>query len=183
MKRKKRDVLGPANRMAEFIADVVSAATVSPKGKLKHSAIHCWRRPGHKKCQGNIIVCERLNGDIEWECSSCKTGGVIRGWKGGWSDLSDFRDYDKPPYFELVLNEQQYDELKRHLAMDLECDEIIYGATYSKQGILLRACGTDMKSLKICLEYKIKERGNFNRRILRQVLTGVQSLLGQWNSG
>ncbi len=183
MKRKKRNILGPANRMAAFIGDVVSAATVSPRGKKKRSAIHCWRRPRHKICPGHIIVCERFDGIIEWECSSCKTNGVIHGWQGGWSDLSDFRDYDEPPYFELVLTEQQYRELKNCTVADLDCDEIIYGATFSKQGIIIRACAVDMESLKLYLENKIKQPGNFNHRILLQVLTGIYALLGQWNTG
>ncbi|MCL0090668.1 hypothetical protein M1O13_01520 [Dehalococcoidia bacterium] len=109
--------------------------------------------------------------------------GVIRGWQGGWSDLSDFRDSSESPFFELILTKQQYDELKKNLAMDLECDDIIYGAVYGKEGIVLRACGVDMKALANCLAFKIKEQGNFNRRILRQVQTGIQTLLGQYNSG
>jgi hypothetical protein len=183
MQGDERDPLGAARRMADFIGDVVCAATVSPKGKRKQSAIRCRRRPGHRKCLGRIIVCEQVNGDIEWECSSCEYRGVIRGWQGGWSDLSDFQDSGEPPFFELILTEQQYDELKKILTMDLECDDIIYGAVYSKEGIVLRACGVDMKALANCLAFKIKEHGNFNRRILRQVQTGIQTLLGRWNSG
>ena len=183
MKRKERDRFGPARRMADFIGDIVCAATVSPRGKRKHSAIRCTRRPGHRTCPGRIIVCEQVNGDIEWECSSCDYKGVIRGWQGGWNDLGDFRDSGEPPFFELVLTEQQYDELKKRLAMDLECDDIIYRATYSKEGVVLRACSADMKALATCLAFKIREKGNFNRRILRQVHAGIQALLGRCNSG
>jgi hypothetical protein len=183
MKFKEKDPLGPARKMGEFIGDVVCAATVSPKGKSKHSAIRCRRRPRHKACPGRIIVCEQDNGDIEWACSSCDFKGVIRGWQGDWSDLSDFRDPGEPPFFELVVTEKQYYELKKTLVMDLECDDIIYRASYSKQGIVLRACGVDMKSLATFLAFKIRESGNFNRRILREVNTGIQVLLGRWNSG
>ena len=107
MRRNQRDPFAPARRMADFIGDVVCAATVSPKGKLKQSAVRCQKRPGHRKCPGRIIVCEQANGDVEWECSSCDYSGVIRGWQDGWFDLSEFREFDKPPYFELILTEQQ----------------------------------------------------------------------------
>ena len=183
MKRKEGDRTGPARRMADFIGDVICAATVSLKGQRKHSAVRCWRRPGHKKCPGRIFVCEQVYGDIEWECSSCGSKGVVRGWQGGWSDLSDFRGTSDPPFFELILTEKQYDEMKKCLAMDLECDDIIYGATYSEDGIVLRTCSADMKALANCLAFKIREGGNFNRRILREVHTGIETLLGRWNLG
>ena len=67
--------------------------------------------------------------------------------------------------------------------MELECDDIIYGAAYSKEGIVLRACPIDMKILATCLAFKIKEQGKFNRRILMQVQVGIQTLLGRYNSG
>jgi hypothetical protein len=169
--------------MAEFIGDVVSAATVSPKGNYKQSAIRCTRRPGHRKCPGRIIVCEKNNGDIEWECSSCDYKGTIRGWQGGWSDLSDFRDSSEPPYFELVLTERQYDELKICFKTDIDCDEIIYSATPSKEGIVLRADYIDMKSFANSLIFKLKERGDYKRKILMQILNGVRTVLGHWNSG
>ena len=107
---------------------------------------------------------------------------MIHGWQEGWSDLSDFRDDNESPYFELVLSEKQYSELKKCTVADLDCDEIIYGANFDKQGIVIRACAADMKSLKIYLEGKIKKRGNFDRSILYHVLVGIKVLLDQWNS-
>ena len=97
--------------------------------------------------------------------------------------MSDFRDSGEPPFFELILTEKQYDDLKKYLAMDLECDDIIYGATYSEEGIFLRACSADMKALANCLAFKIKERRNLDRKTFREVHTGIKTLLGQWNLG
>ena len=182
MQHSEHDPINPANRMAEFIGDVVSAATISPKGKRRQSAIRCTKRPGHRKCPGRIIVCEKANGEIEWECSSCNYKGMIHGWQGGWSDLSDFRDSGEPPYFELVLTERQYDELKKCLKMDIEGDEVIYGATYTKEGIVLRTDHIEMKSFANILIFKLKEKGHCKRHILEQVLNGILTLLGRQNS-
>lgn len=180
MKRRERDPLGPARRMAEFIGDVVSAATISPKGKRKRSAVRCRRRPGHRKCPGRIIVCEQVNGEIEWQCPSCNGMGVIHGWQGGWSDLSELRETGEQPGFEVMLTERRYDELKKCLMMDMEWDDIMYAATYTTEGIILRAGGRDMKAFADYLS-KSREHKTTSRRVLTEVLNGIQTVLGRWN--
>src|SRR5271157_1292632 len=97
MVQRKADALGPARRMAKYIDEIISTVTASPKGQRVHSAVCCRRRPGHRRCLGRIFVCEKDNGDIEWECPSCGSSGVIRGWQGGWSDLSELRVQDERP--------------------------------------------------------------------------------------
>ena len=112
MKKRKIDDLGPARRMAKYIDGIISAATAGPKGQRMHSAICCIRRPRHHRCPGRIFVSEKDNGNIEWECPDCRSSGVISGWQGGWSDLSELREQDERPCFEILLPAQMYDALK-----------------------------------------------------------------------
>lgn len=184
MSRCKRDHSGPARRMAEYIDEVILAATASPKGLWKQSAVRCRRKPRHRKCPGRLLVCERDNGDIEYRCQCCSENGVIRGWQGSLSDLSELREESHGPGFEVVLAEREYDELKRALAGDIESDGIIYGATYIKNGIILRASAIDIKAFADCLAYDANHTENpRHRRIIGQVLHRVQALLGNWSLG
>ena len=184
MIRRKRDSLGPARRMAEYVHEVVLATTAGSKGRWKQSAVHCRRRPWHRKCPGRLLVCERDNGDIEYQCPCFSEQGVIRGWQGGSSDLSELREESNGPSFEIVLAEREYDELKRALAMDIESDGIIYGATYTDNGIILQASAVDIKSFADCLAYDAKHTENpRHRQIITQALRRVQAVLGKWSLG
>jgi len=51
-----RDPLGPARRMARFIADVVAAASVLPPFVWNDSAVRCRRRPKNRRCSGRLRV-------------------------------------------------------------------------------------------------------------------------------
>jgi len=169
--------------MAEYIGEVISAATASPKGQWKHSAVRCRRKPGHRKCPGRILVCERGNGDIEWECPSCGALGVIRNWQGSWDDLSEMRVEGEQPSFEIVLSEKEHEEVKKCLNKDPESDIIIYGAAHTKEGIVLRATGEDMQDFTDILKfYANHEENSKRRRIVDQVLNRLEALLGRWSS-
>src|SRR5450759_1783573 len=54
----------------------------SPDG-VSSTNVWCWRRPGRKRCRGEIIA-ERQRGspEIWWHCPLCGVNGVIRGWEG-----------------------------------------------------------------------------------------------------
>jgi hypothetical protein len=153
----EKDHLGPARRMAEYIEQIILAATISPRDRWKQSAVPCRRMPRHRKCTGRLIVSERNNGDIEYKCPQCSEQGVIGGWQGGMSDLTEFRDESRTPAFEVVLSAHEYDEFRRALYMDIESDPIIYGATYTSGGVVLRIAASDIKSFTGCLADAAKE--------------------------
>jgi hypothetical protein len=183
MKKRKTDDLGPARRMAKYIDGIISAATAGPKGQRMHSAICCIRRPRHHRCPGRIFVSEKDNGNIEWECPDCRSSGVISGWQGGWSDLSELREQDERPCFEILLPAQMYDALKKGLSTEFETDNIIYGAAYTEKGIILRANRIDWAIFAGILVSKISgDKKSRYRPVFVQVLNCIEAVFGRWDS-
>jgi hypothetical protein len=91
------------------------------------------------------------------------------------------RDLANQPGFEIVLTEQEYDELRKCLVMSPEGDKVIYGATYTEEGIVLRATGEDLEDFAGYLEFNINhEEDRKRQRILDQVLDRVEAVLGTW---
>jgi len=181
MPNRKRDPSGPACGMAEYIDEVIAAATSTPTGQWKHSAVRCFRRPGHRKCPGRARVRERDDGYIEWECPSCDATGTIQGWEKSFYNLSEIREESGQPGFEIAITEQEYDELKKCLYMEPEWDGIIFGATWTPDGIVLRAGAEDFKDFAECLaSHASSERNKRRRYILKRVLDGIEELFGEW---
>ncbi|TAK28830.1 MAG: hypothetical protein EPO21_21995 [Chloroflexota bacterium] len=144
-----RDPLGPARRMALFIAEIVAAASVLPPFVWNDSAVRCRRRPKNRRCSGRLRVREERTGEIAYQCSVCDRGGTVSGWRGTDYDLSSFRDERDEPRLELVLTEEEYDLLRRCLLMlDQETMALISGATFSPAGIVLRASVEDLEILE-----------------------------------
>ena len=175
------DSLGPARRMAEYVGEVVSSASASPAGHWKQSAIRCGKRPKRRKCLGRIRVRETSDGSMERVCSVCQDRGIVYDWKGSHHDLSKFREQWKQPSFEVILTEQEYDELRKCLVMDPEGDRIIYGATYTSEGIVLRASGEYLDDFAGYLAFDVNHEENRRRqRGLDRVLDRVEAVLGTW---
>ena len=125
---------------------------------------------------------ETSDGSIEWVCPVCQDQGIVYNWKGGPHDLSEFREQENQPSFEVVLTEQEYDEVKKCLVMDPEGDRIIYGATYTSEGIVLRASGEDLDDFAGYLAFEVNHEENGRRqRVLGRVLDRVEAVLGEWS--
>lgn len=178
MSYQDKDFLAPARRMAQYIGEIISAATASPRGHRKHSAIRCRRRPGHRRCPGRIVVCARDDGYIEWERSSCADRGVIHNWQSSPRNLSRWRPQEGEANFEVVLTEQEYDELKNCLVAFSEDDRIIYGATYTGESIILRASGEDLDEFAGCLAFNANREENRRRQ---RILDRIEAVLGTWS--
>ena len=72
------DLGGPAQSLARFFAEIVSATT-----EARRSAVRCRRRPNRKPCPGVIqAVVEVRREEILWECPVCGDNGVLSGWAG-----------------------------------------------------------------------------------------------------
>jgi hypothetical protein len=82
----------PAKRLAAYLGDIVSAASLFDAGIAWDSGLHCRRRPGHRPCPATIVFeRSRETGDIHWWCPSGHEEGVIRNWEGTPWDLSRLR--------------------------------------------------------------------------------------------
>jgi hypothetical protein len=121
------------------------------------------------------------DGYIEWACPSCGDNGVISHWQGSPYDLSEVRDLPNQPGFEIMLTEEEYDELRKCLVMSPEGDKLIYGATYTEEGIVLRTTRKDLEDFAGYLEFNINhEEDRKRQQILHQVLDRVEAVLGTW---
>jgi hypothetical protein len=166
--------------MAEYLGEVISAGSASPPGHWKQSAVRCRKRPKRRKCLGRIQVRETSDGSIEWVCPVCQDQGIVHNWKGSPHDLSKFREQGDQPSFEVVLTEQEYDEVKKCLVMDPEGDRIICSATYTSEGIVLRASGEGLDDFAGYLAFEVNHEENRRRqRVLGRVLDRVEAVLGE----
>jgi len=121
------DSIGPARRMAEYLGEVISAASASTLSHWKQSAVRCRKRPKRRKCLGRLRVLKTSDGSIEWICPVCQDRGIVYNWKGSPHDLSKSREQGNQLSFEVILTEQEYDEVKKCSVMDPEGDRVIYG--------------------------------------------------------
>jgi hypothetical protein len=91
------------------------------------------------------------------------------------------RDLKGQPSLEIALSEEKCNELKKCLVLSPEGDKIIYGATYTAEGIILRAAGEDLEDFAGYLEFNINhEEDRKRQQILHQVLDRVEAVLGTW---
>jgi hypothetical protein len=82
----------PARRMAVRLSLIVRAATAGDAGVKWVSALACDRRPGRRRCPGNIEI-RRTDSpaSIEWRCTWCEDEGLISGWERSPYDLRRLR--------------------------------------------------------------------------------------------
>jgi hypothetical protein len=128
-----------------------------------------------------MMVCEMANGYIEYRCPICGSAGTITGWQGRLSDLSELRDCSEPPFFEVVLANEQYDLLRKSVMMDIEWDDILYAASVTDSGIVVSTDGPHMRAFAEYLSSKSSEAKSVERRVLKQVLGGILMVLGRWH--
>jgi hypothetical protein len=71
---------GPARRFAEFLADVVAAASAPARYAKQCSCL---------KCKGTVTAAIKQDDAIEWLCTSCGQAGRITNWRRSFWDLSE----------------------------------------------------------------------------------------------
>jgi hypothetical protein len=80
---------GQGGRMARFLGEIVSAASLLAPGEFQVSAVGCRRRPKRRRCPGLIRLGRDQNTDeIHWACTTCTDRGVITNWQASRWDLS-----------------------------------------------------------------------------------------------
>ena len=83
------DLTRSAERLVEYLGSIVEAVTSGKASNTISTEIHCRRRPGHRKCIGNIIAVFNVRDFVvEWYCPICRDNGIISGWRGTKWDLS-----------------------------------------------------------------------------------------------
>lgn len=172
---------GPAGRIARFFSSIVSAASVFPAEIWVDSTIWCRRRPGRKRCPGHIRLCyEEASGPVKWHCTSCDDQGTISNWKGTSWDLNRWaRDpWTRHKLYEIVLTREELHELRNNLTFDPESEGLIYGATVTDRGIVMRATEEELDNLQGFIAAESNHEENRRRRnILDRIYDKIQPLL------
>jgi hypothetical protein len=72
-------------RLAEYFGSIVEAVSSQADNNISAIAtgIRCRRRPGRKRCAGEIIACHVQQNalNIKWHCPVCGDNGIISGWQ------------------------------------------------------------------------------------------------------
>lgn len=80
-----------AARLADYFGSIVEAVTSQADNKTSAIAtgIRCRRRPGRKRCTGEILASlDQQNAqNIRWHCPVCDDNGIISGWQDTVWDL------------------------------------------------------------------------------------------------
>ena len=78
------DLPGRAYQLASYLGSIVEAVTSSGKIQTYNTGIRCRRRPGRKRCQGEVLalIDKESNFEIKWGCPVCNDNGIISGWQG-----------------------------------------------------------------------------------------------------
>lgn len=71
----------PVRRLVDHFGAIVIAASGSPLKAQVSTGVKCRRRPGHRRCPGEIRARFDPDDSIMWACPSCGDRGLIHGWK------------------------------------------------------------------------------------------------------
>ncbi len=132
------DAPAPAKRLGSQLGAIVRAATARPTGSGARSAVGCMRRPGHRLCEGFVMVFRRTNGEIAWSCDACGDEGVIHGWEGSPADVSGLDDsYAEGDAISLLLARDLFAVIRGVLLLDDACELLVARAEGSVDGVVL----------------------------------------------
>jgi hypothetical protein len=80
---------GPALKLAEHIGSIVAMVSAGGSPRAGLARVPCRRRPGRKKCPGEIVALIEADTDaIVWHCPNCGDNGLIARWRDTLWDLS-----------------------------------------------------------------------------------------------
>lgn len=77
-------------RRAEFLREVVEAATSRARNESWTTAVRCVAKRGRGQCGGPVAVALAAGERIEWSCAVCGDGGVVAGYRGTDHDIGRF---------------------------------------------------------------------------------------------
>jgi hypothetical protein len=79
----------PGLALALHLGSIVGWVSRHPSARLEPTNVHCRRRPGRRRCVGEIYAyLSQPKGFIEWVCPLCQDNGLIQGWQGTLWDKS-----------------------------------------------------------------------------------------------
>jgi hypothetical protein len=139
---------GPARRLAGHLSNIVRAATAGDAGTTWESALPCRRRPGNRRCPGQMIVLRtEPPAPIRWQCSICDDEGIISNWAGSPFDLRRRQLTVAGPVSEIVISREVAAALRELQFPDADCERLVFRIRARKGGAVLPATGGDLDEL------------------------------------
>ena len=79
----------PALRLAEYIGSIIVMVSATDSALAGLATVACRRRPGRKKCPGEIVAQIEAETDaLVWHCPNCGDNGLIARWRKTLWDLT-----------------------------------------------------------------------------------------------
>jgi hypothetical protein len=159
------DTPGPARRLAEYLSNIVRAATAGDPGTAWESALPCRRRPGKRGCPGRMVVTRSEPGTpVRWQCSACRDDGVISNWEDSPFDLRRRRltlvGHDKA----IVIPDPVAAALRELRLLDTDGERLVFRIRAHHDGAVLAATDDDLDVLIEALAAEANHEPDRRRR-------------------
>lgn len=159
------DTPAPARRLAEFLGNVVRAATAGDAGVAWHSALPCRRRPGNRACPGRVIVLRtEPDASIQWQCSHCTDAGMISNWSDSIFDLRRRGLALVQSVHEIVIPSEVAAALRDLQLLDAASERFVFRIRAHDDGAVLSAGDDDLEDLIGSVAAEANHEPNRRRR-------------------
>jgi hypothetical protein len=127
------------------------------------------------------MVFRHLNGEIAWGCDSCGDEGVIRGWEGSPTDVSQLdNSAAEGDMITLLISRDMSDLLRDMLLMDDACELLVARAEGSSAGVLLVGSASAFEELtEYVLSEANAETNRARERRLDEVCDSLEAALAR----
>lgn len=161
------DVPGPARRLAAQLGGIVQAATAGDAGTAWVSALPCHRRPGNRRCRGQMIVRRPLESPaaIRWRCSICADEGLISCWEDSPYDLRRRRLAVVCPVDEITITDEVAQALRELRELDTRGARVVFRIRATGEHLLLSASDDELHQLIGLVAAEANQEPNRRRRL------------------
>lgn len=126
------------------------------------------------------MVFRHANGEIAWACDVCGDEGVITGWEGSPSDVSqlDDSDVDGDP-IAVVLPSELFDRVREVLILDAASELLVARAEGSSAGVVLAGTSGSFEELVEYVASEANAEADRRRaRLLDEACAVLEAALG-----
>ncbi len=165
------DASGPAQRLANRLGRIVSAATAGDVGELWTTAIRCERRPSRRPCAGLLeVVRAEPDAAIRWWCNGCDDEGVITGWERSPFDLRQQSLRSAPEQHRVSIDIEAAAALQGIAVLDIETARMVFRARSTTDGVVVSGSTDELENLA---EHVAAEANNEPNRSRRRILAAA----------
>ena len=180
------DAPGQARRLAEQLSNLVRAASAGDAGSAWETALPCRRRPGHRPCQGRMVVHRDPDPSlpIRWQCSACEDQGVISNWVDSPFDLRPRCLVTAEPVDEITIATDVANTLQGLRLLDTECERLVFRIRRHHDGAVLTASAGGLEELIGYLAAEANHETDLRRRrrldAAYDALNDTAQAIGSW---